>query len=497
MKGLINDKSNQTQVFWISLGKLSSFALAFVSAAILSRYLSKEDYGTYKQVMYIYSAFVLIFTAGLPETLTYFLPKLTKSEGKHLVNRFELVFVGLGLIFSLFFYFGSGLIAEILENPALEKALKIYAPVPLLLMPTFSIESIYLREQKSYYLAMYTVFSRIVVLASIVFPVIFYKANYETALHGLVISSFLMLLAALFLIYRPYRGYESKRSSLHIRDIAAYALPLLGADLCVMMSASADQFFISRYFGEVVFAEFANGFIQFPLAPMITASVMAVLIPLFSRANTPELFNDAIQSWQKAIIKTSLILYPLLIYSMVFASEIIIIIYGKEYASSSIYFQIILLSNFVNIYPFLPVMLALGKMRIYVSFYLISAISIWLTEAISMYIYPSPIVIACVSAANSILVIIAFYTYIKYKLQINVFTQKIVISLVKTIGHAILILIPLRFFFFPLIEELPLFLNQVLSFSVFYLAILITGKWIGLDYQNIALPIFKSLFNKK
>ncbi|MDL2255708.1 oligosaccharide flippase family protein [Parabacteroides sp. OttesenSCG-928-K15] len=497
MKGLINDKSNQTQVFWIGLGKLSSFALAFVSAAILSRYLTKEDYGTYKQVMYIYAAFVLVFTVGLPETLTYFLPKLTKNEGKHLVNRFELLFVVLGLAFSLFIYFTAGVIADVLNNPALEKALQIYSPVPLLLMPTFSIESIYLRERKSHYLAIYTVFSRIVVLLSIVLPVVFYRADCATALHGLVISSFLMLLAALFFIYRPFRGHKAEPSSLRLRDIAAYALPLMGADLCVMLSGSADQFFVSRYFGEATFAEFANGFIQFPLAPMITGSVMAVLIPLFSRANTPQLFGEAIQSWQNAIRKTSLILYPLLIYSLVFATEIILFIYGKEYAGSSVYFRIALLSNFINIYPFLPLMLALGKMKVYVSFYLISAVSIWLTEAVTIWLFPSPQLIACVSAANSILVFVVFYIYIRQRLRIYVFTREIMRSLAKTILHAALIILLVRFLFFPLVEELPLFLNQCITFSLFYLFIVSTGKWFRLDYKQIISPIFQSLLNKK
>ncbi|MDH6342491.1 O-antigen/teichoic acid export membrane protein [Parabacteroides sp. PFB2-12] len=497
MKGLINDTSNQTQVFWIGLGKLSSFALAFVSAAILSRYLTKEDYGTYKQVMYIYSAFVLIFTVGLPETLTYFLPKLTKSEGKHLVNRFELTFVLLGLIFSIFIYLSAGVVADILNNPALEKALRIYAPVPLLLMPTFSIESVYLREQKTHYLAMYTVFSRIVVLLSIILPVILYKADCETALYGLVLSSFLMLLAALFLIYRPYRGYRAEPSSLRLRDIAAYAIPLMGADLCIMLSGSADQFFVSRYFGEVTFAEFANGYMQFPLAPMITASVMAVLIPLFSRANTPQLFGEAIGSWQKAILKTSLILYPLLVYCLFFATEIIIIIYGKEYNSSAIYFQIALISNFVNIYPFLPVLLALKKMKIYVGFYLISAISIWLTEAVTIALFPSPVVIACVSAANSILLYVAFYSYIRYRLHLHVFTQKTVLSLLKIIVHALLIILPIRILLYPYIETLPLVLNQAITFCLYYPVILLTGKWLGLDYKSILSPIIRSLLKQK
>ena len=119
------------QAFWLGFGRLSSFALAFVSAAILSRFLSKEDYGTYKQIMYLYASFSLIFMAGLPETLTYFLPKLKKEEQKYLVLQFEIIFIFLGLLFSSCLYFGSSTIAEILNNPTLADALQIYAPVLL------------------------------------------------------------------------------------------------------------------------------------------------------------------------------------------------------------------------------------------------------------------------------------------------------------------------------------------------------------------------------
>ena len=63
MSGLLKDKSNRAQVFWLGLGRLSSLALAFISAAILSRFLSKEEYGTYKQIMYLYTSLSLIFAA--------------------------------------------------------------------------------------------------------------------------------------------------------------------------------------------------------------------------------------------------------------------------------------------------------------------------------------------------------------------------------------------------------------------------------------------------
>lgn len=497
MIGLLKDKRNIVQAFWLAFGKLSSFALAFISAAILSRFLSKEDYGTYKQVMYIYASFSLIFAAGLPETLTYFLPKLTKSEGKHLVNQFEIAFVLLGLVFSLSLYFGAPLIASVLKNPALEEALKIYTPVPLLLLPTFAMESIYMCEQKSYYQAMYTVLSRITILCCITLPVIFYKANCMVALQGLVISSFCMMIVAFFLIYKPYRGYLPQKSTLHMRDVVYYAIPLMSADLSLMLFNSADQFFISRYFGEVVFAEFSNGFIQFPLATMVSGAVLTVLIPLFSKVNTPKGFEAAIQSWQNAIKKTCLLLYPLLTFCLVFATEVVIFIYGKDYANSAIYFRIILLSNFINIYPFLPILLALKKLKVYSSFYFLSAISIWVTEAIAINLYPSPVTIAWVSITNTILLVIAFYIYIKYKLHITVFTGNILLFLSKVVIHSAIVLTIIRWTVYPLVESYPPIIILIIAFSAFYLLLIVSSKVFKLDYLAVVTPLFHSLTNKK
>lgn len=138
--------------------------------------------------------------------------------------------------------------------------------------------------------------------------------------------------------------------------------------------------------------------------------------------------------------KTCLLLYPLLTFCLFFATEIVVFIYGKDYANSAIYFRIILLSNFINVYPFLPILLALRKLKVYSSFYFLSAISIWVSEAIAIYLYPSPVTIAWVSIANTILLVIAFYIYIKYKLHITVFTKNILQFLGKAIIHSAVVL---------------------------------------------------------
>ena len=82
---MIDNKSNTYQALWVGLGSLSSFGLSVVSAVILSRYFDKAEYGTYKQILYVYNSLLIIFTAGLPRVFGYFLPRVDISQGKHLV----------------------------------------------------------------------------------------------------------------------------------------------------------------------------------------------------------------------------------------------------------------------------------------------------------------------------------------------------------------------------------------------------------------------------
>ena len=67
--------SNSKQAVWVAIGSFFSFFVGIVSPVILSRFFDKGDYGTYKQVMYVYNTLLAVFTLGLPKAYAYFLPK--------------------------------------------------------------------------------------------------------------------------------------------------------------------------------------------------------------------------------------------------------------------------------------------------------------------------------------------------------------------------------------------------------------------------------------
>lgn len=373
-----NTTSNTMQAFWVGMGSLSSFALAIVSAAILSRYFDKAEYGTYKQIVHIYSTLLTLFAVGLPSTYAYFLPKLSLNEGKDLLGKLTFLFIILGVIFSVFLFSFSGIIAELLKNPELKKGLKLFSPIPLLLFPTLGIEGIYTSIRKTHMIAIYTTATRILMLLCIVLPVIIFKKSYEFAIAGWIIASFLTLLLAVYLKYKPFQKAHGISSFVTYKKIFNYSLPLMIATLGGVAIHASDQFYISRFFGRETFAEFSNGFIPLPFIPMITGAIHAVFVPLFSKLAEKENGNHEIaQTWKRGVNTAIILLYPLLIYFLFFAKEVILVLFGPLYEKSFIYFRLSMISNLFMPYLFYSILLAKGKTKIYAKLHIIQSILIW------------------------------------------------------------------------------------------------------------------------
>ena len=276
-------KSNTVQALWVGLGSLSSFGLAIVSAAILSRYFEKTEYGTYKQIVYVYSTLLVVFTAGLPRVFGYFLPRYSLEEGRTIVSKISKLLFFAGVLFSISLFFGSGLIANLLNNQELAYGLKVFSPIPMFLLPTLGLDGVFASYKITIYTAIYNTLSRLIMLLFIVVPVIYFEGNYITAIYGWLAASIITFFVAFFFQGIPFKKIKGKQSSLKYKEVFAYSVPLVIASLWGVAIKASDQFYISRYFGAGIFAEFSNGFIEIPLVSMVTASASAILMPVFSK----------------------------------------------------------------------------------------------------------------------------------------------------------------------------------------------------------------------
>lgn len=489
----MNSKSNTIQAFWVAFGSVISYTFILLSSMILSRYFTKGDYGTYKQVMYVYNSLLVVFTLGLPRAYSYFLPRVPLNEAKNTINKITYLFFILGLLFSMVLYFGSSIISNILKNPDLNYALKVFSIVPLFMLPTMGVDGILATFKKSKYIVVYKGLSALFQLISVSVPVIFFKGDYLSAIFGFTVSSFLIFIVALYLKNMPVKNEIKEKTTISYKDIFKFSIPLLTASLWAILMNAADQFFISNYFGKEVFAEFSNGWLDLPFVSMIVGATSTVLLPVFSKiVNENE--NAYLQIkpiWKNTFEKTVMIIYPLLMYCMVFSENIMIVLYGENYATSGIFFRFKLLINLFNLIAFAPLMLSLGATKYYAKSIAYGAIFTVVLNFIFVSIFNTPIVIAIISVLSSFLVIYLQLLYVAKFLKSSV----VELLSVKLMFSIISISLPILLIsYYILVKVLELNNNLlILTISLFSygLVYLLISKKINIDYISIVKTFIK------
>ena len=497
---LLRAEGKTIQAMWVAMGSLSSFALAIVSAAILSRYFNKTDYGTYRQILYVYNTLLIIFSAGLPSVFAYFLPRYTAEQGKDIVIKVTKVLLIAGGVFSIFLFLTADIIASLLKNPELGRGLRIFSPIPLLLLPTLGIDGIFSTYKKTIYIAIYNTVSRSLMLLFIVLPVILFKGTYVHAIYGWLVVSVLMLIIALYYKNIPFRGLIRQGSSLTLREIFGYSLPLVGASLWGMAIRSADQFYISRYFGTEVFAEFSNGFIDLPFVGMVTGATSVVLMPLFSKLIHENINGNGtaalLELWRNALTKSAIIIYPIVIFFLFNSRLTVVALYSETYANSAIYFSIAMMLNFFNIIVFAPLLFALGETRFYARMHMYFAFIAWAGGYMIVIGFNSPVILAVFSTVMAVVKITVSMKHVGFMLNIRAHElipgRKIMLLLL----HSLLVMITVKSVIGLISFPLENLLMLALSFVFFGLLLLLTARLFNLNYISVIKPIIQGTISR-
>ncbi len=389
----------------------------------------------------------------------------------------------LGFLFSLFLFLFSDLIAVALKNPDLSIGLKYFSPIPFFLLPTLGIEGIFSTYQKTVYVAIYNVITRVLMVFFIVTPVIYFKGTYLYAIYGWIAGSVISFCLALYFKNMPFKNISSEAASLSVKEVFRYSLPIVAASIAGIAIKSADQFYISRYFGSEVFAEYANGFIEIPFIGMITGASATVLMPIFSRIiNEKSGIEKIIDIWKNAIMKSAMMIYPIVLFFVFNSSEMMTLVYTEKYSNSSIYFQINMMLNFFNIIIFAPLLLSMGKTRLYLLVHIVMAVLIWFSDYIMILFFNNPVAIAINSTVINIVKIIYFVYLISRLLSVKLYDLFPFMVIFKLLLHSVSILCVVKVIQNGVFLSYPVPIQLIYALIIYSGLLLFTGKILKIDY---------------
>lgn len=491
MRISIDNNSNFFQAVWIAVSQGTRIVLSFLSAIILSRYLTKNDYGTFKQVIYVYITLAVLFEAGLSSVFPYFIPRYKYGEGKFIVNKVTNILFLLGAIFALFLYSTSDTISDLMKNKELATAIKMFSLTPLFLLPTLGIEGLYIALKKSQYIVIYQTITLLTSLICCTVPVVFFEMGYKGAIIGWVIGSGLKCVIAVIMKQIPYVNTSAIEVPQIYKQVFSYALPLMCASIAGLFLHSASQFFISRYCGQSSFAEFSNGFISLPFVSICAGSIRNLLLPICSKANFDGKIQDALKVYENAVWQSMLLVFPVIFFCFTFAKDIMTIMYTDNYISSAPFFQLALLKDLLcGCIPFLAILLGVGALKFYMYIHFFSTILIWIINySIVKYLNFTAVDFSVVYVFVSTLNTILLMSYIILRLKIRLFSFGLAMNILKVLLHLSIISL-ICYNIYNILPKSPYLIFNVSIIGIIFLLITIVSGYI------LHLPYYINLLQK-
>lgn len=482
----MQNKSNFNQALWLSISYTCSMLVGILSSVVLSRYFDKVQYGTYKQIIFVYNTLLTIFQAGLPAVFTYFLPRYGREEGKYIVQKLQRLLFLLGACFSACLFFGSDFIASILKNPELAVGLRIFSIFPLFTLPTLGVEGIYTVNKNTRFVAIYQVITRLTMLLCIVIPVVLIKNDYRYALVGWGFASFIAFLIAIVAKNKAYKDVDSVKLPNLTKEVFQYSIPIMGSALVAVAFSSANQFFISRYYGVVAFAEYSNGHMALPFVPIFIAPVRTLLTPIFAKASVDGKYDGALNTLRNATMQIMTIMIPLIGLAFLCAKDIMVFLYSSAYERSYIYFRIMLVFNFCEMFVFSGVLSAIGKTGVGFVIDVICTIMLWVVDFLLINTsFCNPyIIMAFYVVMNGMMRYVIPGLYLKTKEKMNILDKQTIAHMIKITLHAGVVAVIIGITSYYYLTNLQVFWRLCVCGASFYALLLISMRVVKVNYLD-------------
>ena len=172
------------------IASVISMLIGFVITILLGRYLGAGDLGLYRMVFTIYGIAMLFTAIGIPAAIIKYVAEFKDDEAKSdaIVSSGVITSLIIGIVFSMLFYFSSGIFEVLFNMPELSRLLKILSPVfPFALVGGALLGFLNgCREMKKYGTSV-IIQSVLMVIVTVV--LIYYGFGVAGAVIGIVLSS--------------------------------------------------------------------------------------------------------------------------------------------------------------------------------------------------------------------------------------------------------------------------------------------------------------------
>ncbi len=323
----------------LTISRMLTLSLTILTAAFLSRYLSLAEYGTYSELRVITSLAVSVFALGLPNSINYFIPTIKSSSKPNFITTYFVLINSLSLCIALFLYLFKDYITEYYNNAEIGSYAFFLCTIPWANMCIQSRTNLLIVESKVKREFLYCIANSLCIFSLVVFVV------YTNNSFNFFINTY-VLIEIVFTILVYYEAYLAAKKKILlsfdrklIKEIFVFSIPLGISIMVSTIIIDLDKLIIGYFLGEESVAIYANAGKELPFS-IIPASITAVVLPSIVKLVKCGDVNKAISLWKNAIEISFIILLFLTLTSIIFAPQIISLLYSDKYLSGVFIFRV-------------------------------------------------------------------------------------------------------------------------------------------------------------
>ncbi len=328
--------SRPLRVLALAAGDGINLVLNFLLIPVLARTFDVETYGTYGQVLMIAGFCVTLLSMGLNNILLKDLSQASDKEeifSNNISSGFLIGLLGMAIVI-----FSASFVGNYFNNPTIVNNLRYYAPYIPVTIAITSCNAALIYQGKSKAIVIVSVLTNLIRLIGIIAISVYADQALNYIFIFLSILGVLQLKVLLNQIQWKlnYRKIKASNINKQLKE----ALPL---GITVMISSVftvADGIYVSSLMGVTEFAIYRNGAMFIPLIMSLYAAINSIVLPDVSLLFTNNSYVEIAQLKRKIASLFIFIVYPVVLYFIFFAADLVRLIFSEKYILSTTIFQL-------------------------------------------------------------------------------------------------------------------------------------------------------------
>lgn len=340
------------------VGRGMGSVLTLAIPMVLARMFDPHAFGTYKQVMLVYTTVLLMAPFGVAESLFYFVPQDSRRAGARVANAIVFL-VAAGLLVFGGLSLAGGPLSRWLGNPELAGHASTLGLFAGLSLGSTVLEILLISRGRYASAAASYALSDLARSAAFIVPILL-VGGLEALLWGGVAFAALRLGTVLAVGLHAFGGGFRPETEL-VRSQLAYAIPFGAAAALAIAQSSYHHYAVAHAFDAAAFAVYSVGCLQIPMIDLVAGSAGNVLMVRMGESREDPGASRAL--WRAATAKLTSILVPLVGWLLLAAPALIEILYTSLYHDSVPVFRIWCLTTVLAAFQVDAVLRVQGRTR--------------------------------------------------------------------------------------------------------------------------------------